>query len=391
MIKLLILGNTGLDEKNNSTNLRMRKIFEVLHYENKCLLDYYKLRDAKLNVPHINYLNKDVNSNPIKAFLFLIKLNSKYDLLIAETFNASIAAYLYYLLKRTPFIWRQFGTTFNDDLNFKNYFNPKILLKLLLHKLIANSNGCKAIVCTEDGCANSTLFLDKLKILKNKFYIVKNQRTENINLKKINCEEGQTFNIVQIGRINSWKKIHLVIDVIIDIKKERPDIFELIQLDIIGIVDDKDYEMNLVNNINFYGLENHVFIEQNLQYSEIEEKLHNSDLSISLTAYNPIIESLQNEVPVITYEYGEVNSIFKDCPAVFVLAKNIKKSTNLSNKEENQIKKELKDKLIESFYKRGKLHNIGIEGRKFVEKEFPTIEEHSKEIVDVYMKVINAL
>ncbi|MDN5050691.1 glycosyltransferase [Aliarcobacter butzleri] len=391
MIKLLILGNTGLDEKNNSTNLRMRKIFEVLHYQKECFLDYYKLRDAKLNVPHINYLNKDANSNPIKAFLFLIKVNSKYDLLIAETFNASIAAYLYYLLKRTPFIWRQFGTTFNDDLNFKNYFNPKILLKLLLHKLIANSNGCKGIVCTEDGCANSTLFLDKLKILKNKFYIVKNQRTENINLRKTNCKERQTFNIVQIGRINTWKKIHLVIDVIIDIKKERPDIFELIQLDIIGIIDDKDYEMNLVNNINLYGLENHVFIEQNLQYSEIEEKLHNSDLSISLTAYNPIIESLQNEVPVITYEYGEVNSIFKDCPAVFVLAKNIKKSTNLSNTEENQIKKELKDKLIESFYKREKLHNIGIEGRKFVEKEFPTIEEHSKEIVDIYMKVINAL
>ena len=66
--------------------------------------------------------------------------------------------------------------------------------------------------------------------------------------------------------------------------------------------------------------------------SELSDKLKSSSITVSLTAYNPIIESLQNGTPVITYEYGEVNDIFKKCEAVKVICKDIKKSTRLNLK-----------------------------------------------------------
>lgn len=390
-MKILVLGNSGLNNSNNSTNNRMKRIFELLNQKYGYIFDYYKLRNATLEVDYIRYLNTKSNNNPKHVIKEILLSNVKYDLIIAETFNAAIIAYFVSKFHKSFFIWRQFGTTFNDDLDFNYYIKPKNIIKLFLYRIIANSNNCKAIVCTEDGCANRTLFLNKLNVSVNKFFLVKNQRTENVNLKKIDYKEREIFNLVQIGRINSWKKIHIVIDALIDIKKERPEIFKLIQFKIIGIIDDKDYQISLMSKINRYELGKNVSIKQNLEYNQIEEELQNAHLSISLTAYNPIIESLQNEVPVITYEYGEVNDIFNNCEAVFVLAKDIKKSTNLLDSEESKIRRELKDKLIALFYKRKELFDLGREGRKFVESEFPTLEEHSEEIIDIYQKVIDAI
>ena len=121
MKKILVLGNTGLNNSNNSTNNRMKKIFEVMHTQYEVTFDYYKLREAILEVDYIHYLNKIANANPIVAFQAIGKENKQYDLILAETFNAAIIAYMLFLKNKTPFIWRQFGNTFNDELSFKNY------------------------------------------------------------------------------------------------------------------------------------------------------------------------------------------------------------------------------------------------------------------------------
>jgi glycosyltransferase involved in cell wall biosynthesis len=393
MKKILVLGNTGLNQSNNSTNNRMKKIFEVIYTQYKFEFDYYQLREAVLEVEYINYLNKKANPSPLHAYKAIIKENTNYEIVLAETFNAAIIAYMLFFKTKTPFIWRQFGNTFNDELTFKNYFKPKILFKFFLHKLIANSFGCKAVVCTEDGCANRTLYLEKLGMSADKLYMVKNQRTKN-SLKKIEDKSllnSDNFKIVQVGRITSWKKIHLLIEAIINIKNKYPEIANKIELNIIGQTQDIEYENRLKEEILKHQLDKQIFFKKDLEYHQIEEIFQTTNLSISLTAYNPIIESLQNEIPVITYEYGEIGEVFNDCNAVFILAKDIKKSSFLSKDEESRIVKELEEKIIVLFKQKELLHNLGREGREFVENNFPLLDEHVSEIINIYMKEKDAL
>ena len=296
-----------------------------------------------------------------------------------------------YITKKTPFIWRQFGTTFNDELELKNYFKPKILLKFFLHKLIANSSGCKAIVCTEDGCANRTLYLGKLGVSDKKLHMVKNQRTLRATSSQMTDVrlKSDKFKIVKIGRISEWKKIHLLVKAMVNIKNKYPKIAEDIELSIIGQTQDQEYEKSLKKLISDNRLENQIFFKKDLEYNQIEEILKNTDLSVSLTAYNPIIESLQNNIPVITYEYGEVGKIFDNCPAVFVLCKDIKKSSFLSFEQEENILEELENQLLDLFKQKEELKLIGKEGRKFVENNFPTLDEHVKEVSEIYLDILN--
>ncbi|CAA6804546.1 MAG: Unknown protein [uncultured Sulfurovum sp.] len=392
MKKILVIGNTGLNSSNNSTNNRMKKIFEVMHHEYAFVFDYYQLREAVLEVDYIDYINKKANASPIEALKFLLKREEKYEMVLAETFNAVIIAYFFALKTKTPFIWRQFGTTFNDELGFKNYFKPKILLKFLLHKLIANSSKCKAVVCTEDGCANRTLYLNKLGMSPDKLYMVKNQRTAStlVNKEEVFSKDN-VFKMVQIGRITSWKKIHLLIKAITHIQTTHPKIAEKIELDIIGQTQDSAYEARLTKEIKEHALDQQIHFKKNLEYDQIEKILATANLSISLTAYNPIIESLQNETAVITYEYGEIGKVFETCESVFILAKNIKKSSFLSPEQESKIVKELEEKLVELIEQPEVLNTLAKNAKLFVEDNFPLLDEHVKEITNIYMKVVNAL
>jgi glycosyltransferase involved in cell wall biosynthesis len=391
MKKILVLGNTGLNSSNNSTNNRMKKIFEVMHTQYGFTFDYYKLREAVLEVDYINYLNKKADANPIHAYKTIVKENKHYEIVLAETFNAVIVAYMFFLKTKTPFIWRQFGNSLNDELNFKNYFKPKILLKFLLHKVISNSKGCKAVVCTEDGCANRTLYIDKLGMSIDRLYMIKNQRTEqSVEAIKLLSSKTNIFKVVQVGRITAWKKIHILVDALINIKNKYPKISEKIELDIIGQTQDREYENSLREKIKEYKLEKNITFKKDLQYHDIEEIFKTTDLSISLTAYNPIIESLQNEIPVITYEYGEIGEVFNDCKAVFILAKGIKKSSFLSKEQEAQITEELAEQIRVLFKEKG-LIELGKEGKLFVEKHFPLLDEHVNEIISIYIKEIDAL
>ena len=391
MKKILVLGNTGLNSSNNSTNNRMKKIFEVMHTQYGFTFDYYKLREAVLEVDYINYLNKKADANPIHAYKTIIKGNKHYEIVLAETFNAVIVAYMFFLKTKTPFIWRQFGTTFNDELRAKSYFNPKIFLKFLIHKIIVNSTGCKAVVCTEDGCANRALYLEKLSLSTEKLYMVKNQRTENVEKVKVQLSQDDVFRIVQIGRITSWKKIHILVDALINIKNKYPEISKKIELDIIGQSQDIIYENRLKKLLINHGLDEQVRFKKDLEYHQIEKILQEVNLSISLTAYNPIIESLQNEVPVITYEYGEIGKVFENCEAVFILAKDFKQSSFLSKEQEKQITIELEDKLLVLFEGRESLKELGVKGKKFVESSFPLLDEHVREVTAIYRKVIDTL
>jgi len=391
MKKILVLGNTGLNSSNNSTNNRMKKIFEVMHTQYGFTFDYYKLREAVLEVDYINYLNKKADANPIHAYKTIIKGNKHYEIVLAETFNAVIVAYMFFLKTKTPFIWRQFGTTFNDELRAKSYFNPKIFLKFLIHKIIVNSTGCKAVVCTEDGCANRALYLEKLSLSTEKLYMVKNQRTENVEKVKVQLSQDDVFRIVQIGRITSWKKIHILVDALINIKNKYPEISKKIELDIIGQSQDIAYENRLKKLLINHGLDEQVRFKKDLEYHQIEKILQEVNLSISLTAYNPIIESLQNEVPVITYEYGEIGKVFENCEAVFILAKDIKQSSFLSEEQEKKIAIELEDKLLVLFEERESLNELGVKGKKFVESSFPLLDEHVREVTAIYRKVIDTL
>lgn len=391
MKKILVLGNTGLNSSNNSTNNRMKKIFEVMHTQYGFTFDYYKLREAVLEVDYINYLNKKADANPIHAYKTIIKGNKHYEIVLAETFNAVIVAYMFFLKTKTPFIWRQFGTTFNDELRAKSYFNPKIFLKFLIHKIIVNSTGCKAVVCTEDGCANRALYLEKLSLSTEKLYMVKNQRTENVEKVKVQLSQDDVFRIVQIGRITSWKKIHILVDALINIKNKYPEISKKIELDIIGQSQDIAYENRLKKLLINHGLDEQVRFKKDLEYHQIEKILQEVNLSISLTAYNPIIESLQNEVPVITYEYGEIGKVFENCEAVFILAKDLKQSSFLSKEQEKQITIELEDKLLVLFEGRESLKELGVKGKKFVESSFPLLDEHVREVTAIYRKVIDTL
>ena len=390
MNKILIIGNSGLDEKNNSTNLRMRKIFENLNQKYNLSFDYFKLREATLKVDYINYINKVANPNPIKAFLEIKKLKKNYKISIAETFNAVIVSYLIYKFNGTPFIWRQFGTTFNDEFSLKNYFKLKFLIKFILHRIIANSKGCKAIVCTEDGCANRTLYIDKLNVDKEKLYLVKNQRP---SVKEVISEKikSQDLRLIQIGRITSWKKIDIVLNAISNIKKNNPEIGKKINFKIIGQTQDEEYEKDLKKIILDNNLSEQVHFFKDLEYPEIESKILESDISISLTAYNPIVESLQNETPCITYNYGEVEKIFEKTNAVKILCKDMAKSSDLTEKEKNKILIELEDCLVNLYKEKELLPSLGREGKKFIENNFPSLDEHVSEISKIYLKSINVI
>jgi len=386
--KILIFGNTGLNNSDNSTNNRMKAVFYDLYKKHNVKLDYYKLRPATLEVDYINYINQKENKSIFQSIKTILIQKNDYDLLIGETFHAALICYLLYRIKGIPFVWRQFGSTFNDELE-SFIFNPKVVIKFILHKIISNSKGCRAIICTEDGCANKTLFIDQLGVSTSLFHLVKNQRTPVNEKPYLIKNESKDFIITQVGRISSWKKIDLLLNAVSLAASKSSRFKKNYCIQIIGLTQDDSYERELKQYVLDNEMSNQVFFINNLSLSELSGKLKTTSISVSLTAYNPIIESLQNETPVITYEYGEVNAIFKKCNAVKIICKDIKKSSKLSLIEENQIVQELSEELLYSFHNKGELAGIGEEGKKFVEKNFPTLQEHVKSINQILIKAIN--
>lgn len=213
MKNILIIGNTGLTNSNSSTNNRMKGLFKSLSQNFKIF--YYKMREADLNVNYIEYLNLNPSNSIYSSVKEIYRNRKKFNFIIAESFRGGIIAYIIYLSTGIPFIWRFFGSTFNDRIK---YFSPQILFKLFLHRIISNSNGCKAIICTEDGCSNKALFIETLKVNSNKFHMLKNQRTpvcQTLDLQK----KSEQFIITSIGRISRWKKIDILIESIANASK----------------------------------------------------------------------------------------------------------------------------------------------------------------------------
>jgi glycosyltransferase involved in cell wall biosynthesis len=386
--RILIFGNTGLNESNNSTNNRMKSVFYDLSKNHNLQLDYYKLRATTLDADYINYVNEKENKSLFQVIKEIISQNTDYHLSIGETFKGALISYALYLLKGTPFVWRQFGTTFNDEFHTIVY-RPKVIFKLLLHKLITKSKGCRAIICTEDGCANKALFIERLGVSVNKFHLIKNQRTPLINQSIPVKENPNDFIITQVGRISPWKKIHLLLKALSFASSKNLNFKNNYSLNIIGITQDESYERELKKYIEDHNMSSQVYFLNNLGLNELSSKLTNSSITVSLTAYNPIIESLQNQTPVITYEYGEINDVFDKCNAVKVICKDIKKSSNLNLKDERRIVEELGKELMNSYNNKNKLIEIGIQGKEYVENNFPTLEEHVKLINQVLIKAIS--
>lgn len=385
---ILIVGNTGLNNSDNSTNNRMKAVFFDLYKKHNVKLDYYKLRPTTLEVDYINYINQKEKKSIFQSIKTILIQRNDYDLLIGETFHAALICYLLYRIKAIPFVWRQFGSTFNDELeSFVIY--PKVVIKFILYKIISNSKGCRGIICTEDGCANKSLFIDKLGVSPSHFHLVKNQRTP-VNEKLDSFKnESNDFIITQVGRISSWKKIHLLLNAVSLAASKCSRFKKNYCIQIIGLAQDELYEKELKQYVFDNEMSNQVFFINNLTLSELSGRLKTTSISVSLTAYNPIIESLQNKTPVITYEYGEVNAIFKKCNAVKIICKDIKKSSKLSLTQENQIVQELSKELLYFFHNKGEIARIGEEGKKFVEKNFPTLQEHVKLINQILIKAIN--
>ena len=255
---ILVIGNTSLNNSNSSTNNRMKELFRSL--SNKFNILYYKIRNAELNVDYIEYLNSEPNGSIYSSVTDIYKSRSKFNFIIAESFKGGIIAYIIYILTNKPFIWRFFGTTFNDRINF---FSPLSLFKLYLHKLISNSNGCKSIICTEDGCSNKTLFLKTLKVDSKKFFLVKNQRTP---FKKTldSQKSSEEFIITSIGRINRWKKIDVLIESINIASKSDRNFSSNFKLEIIGKTQDEEYSQYLIGLIKKYDLEDSINFHFNL-------------------------------------------------------------------------------------------------------------------------------
>jgi len=365
----------------------MLNIFRFLKLEKKISIDYYQLRDC-LNKPEgINFLNNEANTSYFWSIKFILKLKNNYDLVIAESARGAVIAYFYFLFRKTPFVWRQFGITLNDELiTFPNKYKLKVLIKKYFYKTIVNSSGCKAVICTEDGCANKAFFLDRLKMKNEKFHLIKNQRTPT-NL-KLTLSKPNTFIITSIGRINKWKKIHLLLNSFkkfIDFLNFNED---EVKLKLLGLSNDFKYEEYLIQKAKELDIDKYLIILKDLELEEINKHIIKSSLTVSLTAYNPIIESLQKGTPVITYDYGEVYDIFKNFEAVKIICRNIRKSTYLSQKDELLIENELSDALIEFYENKDKLKHIGIQGQKLLEKEFPTLEQHTKIVSNIYLKFI---
>ena len=386
MAKILFIGNSGLNSDNNSTSIRMKEIIEELSINYFHEIDYYKLRKATLVKPYLNYINPEENANIWFAIKSICKEHKKYDLIIGESFKGAIIAYIISNLQSTKFIWRQFGSTFNDELK-SSFLRPKTLFKFFFHKIIINSRHLSAVICTEDGCANRALYINRLNLNENKFFLVKNQRTEFIDIVK--KEPKQTV-ISVIGRIVRWKKIHLLIESIILAKKQNRSFAENFLLQIIGVPSEIEYELALKDLIKSSRLENQVVFYKNLNLEEISLKISESTFVVSLTAYNPIIESLQNKTPVITYNYGEVNEIFESNPAVVIIGKSIRKSSGLNKKEEETIIQELAEQIINYHINKKRLLNVGEEGQKKLVSQFPTLKEHVTQVCEIYNCVLTS-
>mgnify|MGYP001220408571 CR=1 FL=1 len=386
--RILIFGNTGLNEADNSTNNRMKAVFYDLYKNHNLQLDYYKLRAASLDVNYISYVNEKENKSILHAIKTITNQRMDYNLSIGETFKGVLISYVLYLLRGTPFVWRQFGSTFNDELHTIVY-RPKVIFKLLLYKIITKSKGCRAIICTEDGCANKALFIERLGVSVNKFHMIKNQRTPFMS-QSIQVEKTPNdFIITQVGRISPWKKIHLLLKALSFASSKNTNFKNNYSLNIIGITQDEPYERELKKYIEDHNMSSQVYFLNNLGLNELSSKLTESSITVSLTAYNPIIESLQNQTPVITYEYGEINDVFNKCNAVKIICKDIKKSSNLNFKDERRIVEELGKELINSYKNKNKLIEIGIQGKEYVENNFPTLDEHVKLINQVLIKAIS--
>ena len=80
--RILIFGNTGLNNANNSTNNRMKAVFYDLYKNHNLQLDYYKMRAASLDVDYINYVNEKENKSIFQTIRIITNQRIKNTLFI---------------------------------------------------------------------------------------------------------------------------------------------------------------------------------------------------------------------------------------------------------------------------------------------------------------------
>jgi len=383
-MKILIICNSGLAKKKKTTSLRISGIWDKLMYENELM--FFRLRAFDANEIY-NVINDRI-LGVFSSALFLrrfYKQTKKFDLIIAESFKGALIALFFPF--NIPFVWRQYGSTFGTELlNRKSSIKTRI--KKYLYKKISFSKKCQSIIVTLDGCLNKTLYENMLKVPKNKMRYIYNPKVDieasvNTNEKSNNKDE---FVITQLGRITPWKKIHLTLKAIKKIIDQENAL--KIKFTIAGTISDKDYHNQLVQYIQNNELENYVDFKYDLDQNEVANTFFYSDVSISLTAYSPVIESLTMNTPVIIYNWGEVDEQFDDFENVEIIGREIRKESLLTQAEETQIVDELAEKIMEAYKKRHIKRNWERDN-KLLDKRFPTLEEsieigyqYYKEIID---------
>jgi glycosyltransferase involved in cell wall biosynthesis len=152
-------------------------------------------------------------------------------------------------------------TLFRDLLlKFFNYYGIRSLEKA--DKIIAVSEYEKK------------LLLKNFKLSENKMVVIPNGVNKD-EFKNITSHKGSGKKILYIGRLEKYKGILNLLEIIPDLNKE-------IKLEIIG---NGPLKQEIINKINHYGLNDRVFLYQNLPRKELIQKYFDSDLFILLSKH----------------------------------------------------------------------------------------------------------
>tara|TARA_A100000164_G_C21894077_1_gene766935 strand:- start:532 stop:1836 length:1305 start_codon:yes stop_codon:yes gene_type:complete len=159
--------------------------------------------------------------------------------------------------------------------------------------------------------------LIKQKISCNKINLIRTAGPQKLSNKKRLPMEDNFLKLVFWGRCNPEKGLHIVIDSILNLKKDLP-----IKLDIYGPYwGDDDYTKNLIKKIKF---ESRINYFGNLDQKELLKKLQYYDLAVVPSIWMEtgpltILESFAAGLPVAGTNLGGIKELLNDQEGCFLL------------------------------------------------------------------------
>lgn len=308
--------------------IRILEIINQVSKKHEVILVSMGLPDVATTI-----LNENVRLIQVPAYIFktpfvglryLVPLTKKYkpDIIQAEMVNVAYLCGIAGKMTGTPTIFDVHGDTVAGLKFYKTIFYPyKLLFYPFAYKTALNMASCILVVSEKQ----KDLFIERDRIDPGKIFIIPNGFTsENLRLsqnaiRKVGYE-GTTLCFV--GSLPKWAKVDMLIESFKQVLDERKE--KNLSLFIVG---DGPERRNLEDLTHQYRIQDRVIFTGRVQYSEVKDYLHSSDillapfpkdLVLEVACPMKLLEYSYIGKPIVTTNVGDVPKMLKRNNAAIV-------------------------------------------------------------------------